>query len=505
VSHIYPSPRQTANSPASRRFSIQTDQSLNQKTVLATTIAPMSQHLPESVLRLIFDYSIQGPVALPPPIDDQRRVLTRVCQDWRDIIVDTPTYWDCFDFKPQTVQPKDLLRLAKCFFGHSDDTIPLSVSFRGSLQSNDERNVFEFVIRPRAHRIRFFSCSIRKETLRILFGRDPVPFPVLQVIDVAVIYDLNGTIASRMPVSGSIDLSGFQRAPRLRDATLRILGGIHPTDLKIPWGQLTRIDLEHTCVLVHTFMKAMKECVLLEDGAFCINFARYYDGQPLRLRRISIPRLRCLRLRLVKPSLDARMFASLHIPLLEELEVERDEVGQTIRDMTIYETLLAGANANIKRVTISEHAIPTTRWFLPWLNRQIMHQRLDGVLRSCDHLTSLFLCPGVFIHRLMLDKLATGEFIPRLEEFGVSSVYGWDIIWMVQRKNLASTFPDSGPSLSPAARPTRPVALNYLHLSTMGCGPAKANAQELEDAATALDLARGYMIQHIDIGDECNH
>jgi hypothetical protein len=465
----------------------------------------MSQIFPESVLRLIFDYSIQGPVALPPPIDDQRRVLTQVCQDWRHIIVDTPTYWNAVDFVPWTVQPKNLLQLAERFFGHSDDTIPLFVSFRGSLQSNDGRNIFEFVIRPRAHRIRFFSCSITKETLRILFGCNPVNFPVLQVIDVAVICDLNGTIASRLPVSGSIDLSGFQRAPRLRDATLRILDGIHPTDLKLPWGQLTRIDLGHTCVLVPTFMKAMEACVLLEDGAFCINFDRQYDGQPTTLRRISIPRLRCLRLRLVEPSQDARMFASLHIPLLEELEVERDEVRQATRDMTIYETLLTGVNANIKHVTISEYAIPMTRPFLPRLNRRMMHQHLDGVLHACDHLTSLSLRPGIFIHQLILNKLATGEFLPRLEQFEVSSVCGWDIIWMVERKNFASTSPDSGPSSPPPPRSTRPVALIYLRLFTMGCGLAKSDAQELEDAATALDLARGYIIQHIDIGDGSNH
>jgi len=56
------------------------------------------------------------------------------------------------------------------------------------------------------------------------------------------------------------------------------------------------------------------------------------------------------------------------MPLLEELEVERDEVRQVIRDMTIYETLLPGMNANIKRVTIAKYAIPKTRWFLPRLN-----------------------------------------------------------------------------------------------------------------------------------------
>jgi len=134
-----------------------------------------------------------------------------------------------------------------------------------------------------------------------------------------------------------------------------------------------------------------------------------------------------------------------------------------------------------------------------------MYQRLDGVLHSCNHLTSLFLCPGIFVHPLILDKLSTGEFLPRLEEFGVSSVHGWDIIWMVQKKNFASRFPDSGPSSLPAARSTCPVVLNYLHLSAMGCGLAKVDTQKLEDARTALDVASGYIIQGIDIGDGSNH
>ena len=478
------------------------DHSLAQPTALATITAPIVHSLRESILRHIFDFSIQGPVVLPPPRDDQRRVLTQVCKRWRDMIVCNPTYWSGFNFVEWAVQPPNyLLCAAECFFGLPEDTIPLAINFGRSLQSDIGRNIFKFVIRPLAYRVRFLSCSITKETLKVLFGGNQVRFPVLEAIDVAVNCDLNGTITSRLPVSGSIDLSAFRHAPRLRDAKLHILGGIHPADLKLPWGQLTRLDLGNTCVLVHTFMKIMEESALLEDGAFCISFARYYDGQATRLRRISIPLLRCLRLTLFEPSQDARIFGSLHIPLLEVLRVERNEPGQAIRDMTIYETLLAGMDANIKHVTIAEFAIPMTNWFIPRLIRsqRMTYQLLDGVFRSCGQLTTLFLGPGIFIHPLVVEKMATGEFLPLLEQLGVNSVHGWDIIWMVQKRNFASTFPDSGPSSSPAARSLRPVALIYLRLFTMGCGLSVADAQKLEDAATALDLACGYTMRHIDL------
>lgn len=335
----------------------------------------------------------------------------------------------------------------------------------------------------------------------MMFGLDPVHFPFLQTIDVAVIRDLTGTIASRMPVSDAIDLSGFHRAPHLRDVILRIHDGVHPSDLKLPWAQLTRLDLGRTCVLVPTFIKVMEESILLEDAVFYISFARCYDAQATRIRKISIPRLRCLRLRLFQPSQDARIFGSLHIPLLEDLWVEREELGQVIRDMTIYETLFAGLEANITHVTIAEHTIPMTKWFIPRLNRspRMTYQRLEGVLRLCDTLTSLFLCPGVFVQPLILGNIATGEFLPLLEQLGISSIEGWDIIWMVQRKNFALTFPDAGPSSSPTTRSTRPVALIYLRLWTLGRGLSEADKQKLEDAATALGLAGGYTLLHIDI------
>lgn len=498
-------PHQTANSPSlGFQVCLQMNDSLAQQTALATIMAPAVHTFPESILRRIFDFLIQGPVVLPPPRDDQRRVLTQVCKEWRRIVIYTPTYWTTFNFVDSAVQPpNDLFAVADVFFGNPKDTIPLSVSFGRSLQSDVGRNIFEFVIRPRADRIRFFSCDITKETLTILFGCDPVCFPVLEAIDVAVHCDLNGTITSRLPLSGSIDFSAFRRAPRLRDAKLRILGGIHSNDLNLPWVQLTRLDLGQTCVQVHTFLKILKESVVLEDGAFCVSFARYYDGQPTRLRRISIPLLRCLRLRLFEPSEDARLFGSLHIPLLEVLRLERDEPEQAIRDMSIYETLLAGVDANIKHVTIAEYHIPMTRWFIPRLIRseRMTYQRLDGVFCLCGQLTTLFLGPGIFIHPLVVEKMATGEFLPLLEQLGVNSVHGWDIIWMVQRRNFASTFPDSGPSSSPAARLLRPVALTYLRLFTMGGGLSAADAQKLEDAATALDLAHGYTMRHIDIAD----
>jgi len=120
-----------------------------------------------------------------------------------------------------------------------------------------------------------------------------------------------------------------------------------------------------------------------------------------------------------------------------------------------------------------------------------------GALHKVQNLTSLSLCPGVFVNPLVLDKLASGELLPFLKKLEVSSVKGWDIILMVGRKNFASTFPESGSSSGSAAR--RPVALKYLSILVIGYGLDKSEKQKLDDAAMALCLVCGYAIRHMDI------
>jgi hypothetical protein len=101
------------------------------------------------------------------------------------------------------------------------------------------------------------------------------------------------------------------------------------------------------------------------------------------------------------------------------------------------------------------------------------------------------------MHPLVLDKVASGEFLPFLEKLAVSSVSGWEVVWMVQKRNLASM---SGPSSASLVAPmARPVALNYLGLFVMGCGLDEGSVQELEYGVGALLLPCGYFFRYIDI------
>ena len=142
--------------------------------------------------------------------------------------------------------------------------------------------------------------------------------------------------------------------------------------------------------------KIMERSLVLLVGVFCINFTRSDDQSPT-FRPITVPLVRRLRLRLILPTHDTCISRNLGMPSLEEIWLER-EVGQSIRDMTLYETLLARLNAPLKHITIEEHSFPMT-WFLPrlQLTLRMIYQELDGVFRSAQHLTSLYLCPGVFM------------------------------------------------------------------------------------------------------------
>jgi hypothetical protein len=205
------------------------------------------------------------------------------------------------------------------------------------------------------------------------------------------------------------------------------------------------------------------------------------------------------------PSHDTRIFGDLEMGALQEVWLEREELGQPIRDMAIYEKCLGGLNATLKHITIAEYFTPMPRWITPPLNSRprLTYQDMAGVLGSAQHLTSLYLCPRVFLHPLVLDKMATGELLPLLEKLGVSSVSGWDVIWMIQRKNIASALPQCGTSSDSAfvVRTVRPVALSYLCFYSVG-GLVENDKEKLEEAIRALGLLDGYSIRHIDTTGE---
>lgn len=467
---------------------------------ISTALRPNDANFPADVLQRIFDLVIQGPAVLPPPADDQRRILVQVCSWWRTVVTSTPYYWNSFEFVQldHVPLPENLLQLAQVFLGRSRDTAPLFIRFHNSdLPSNVACRMLEFVIRSYAHRLWFLSCVVTKKALRTFFGANH--FPLLQYIDLKV-RRKDGYIARRTPVIGSIDLSGFnQRAPSLRRVALRILDGIHPSDLRLPWGRLTQIDLGDTPTRANMFMRIMEQSLFLQDGVFCIKFARSYSAT---FRPITIPHVRRLRLKFIRPGRDTRIFSKLRMPSLQELWLEREEVGQSMRDMALYETLLTRLNAPLKHITIAEYSIPTTTYFLPRLDctGQLMYQRLDGVFLSAHNLTTLYLYPGVFMPPLVLEKVASGIFLPFLEKIAVSSVSGYDIVWMAQERNLASTRPESSSNSGSLLAPmVHPVPLNYLDLVVMGGGLDEGSVQRLQDAVRALLLPCGYLFRYVHI------
>ena len=470
---------------------------------LSTSAPPNGPNFPNNILQRIIDLAIQGPVVLPPPTHDPRRTLAQVCRRWRNVVTSTSSYWTSFTFEALDGQrPGNILRLAKLLFRRSGNNILLAVRF----QRNVARRLFKFVLRSYAHRLWSLSCVVTKKGLKTFFGAGGVHLPLLQHIDLAVVFNTNGHITTRRtPVKGSIDLARIRRAPSLRHVVLHIPNRVHPADFRRLWSRLTHVDLGDTPIRPTTFLKIMGQSLFLEYGVFCINFLRLRDQQSTTFPTTTIPLVRRLRLRLIRPSRDTRIFRKLRMPSLEELWLEREEVGQSIRDMSLYKTLLAKLNAPLKHITFSENFSPTTTWNLPPVDRtqRLIYQQLDRVLRPAHNLTSLYLCPGVFMHPLVLERLASGELLPFLEKLAVSSISGWDILWMVRERNLASTRPESGPSSSNStslvAPVARPIALNYLDLFVMTCGLDGGSIQKYKDALEALLLPCGYLFRYIQI------
>jgi hypothetical protein len=231
-------------------------------------------------------------------------------------------------------------------------------------------------------------------------------------------------------------------------------------------------------------MMSNSEC--LEDGFFFLAFDTSSDS-PRRpyLRNISMPNLRLLRLKLVRPRKAWNIFSLFRLPALEELCLERGEVG-TRRNMGIYRKLLSESRVTLKRLILNEFALPNpVQSSTTHFQRRLLYQAVDGLLQLLENVTALHLSTGVYLNPTTLEQLSTGKFLPMLDTFEISTLNGWDIVSMVERRNtICKHGISSSSSQGPQFR-----ALVCLYLFVDAYDMDQRQRGHLEVAVAALDLA----------------
>ena len=423
-----------------------------------------TEKLSDDSLCYIFWYSITSTFVLPPIFGDSRLRLMAVSRRWRRIILRSTNFWDTTVIIPSSpVLTPGLAKIAEKWLKiHWKNDHILSVFLLqprhladvnrpGSREHNQIFRVVEDGILPAARSTKSFSCTLgTKEGIESFFAIPPGIFCCLEKLELSVPMLPDKELA-RHAIKTTIEqglhrFTAFQRLPRLRSAVITIKIGINPLAFRIPWRQLTKLDMMNTTLSPHIFLQVISSPALsLKDGSFTIQFKRIIRSNSLASKNIfRIAKLRFLqnlRLRLIDPTLDTRIFSRIHLTTLCHLRIDLvqdlDKAGWTI---SIYQKLLSKSRDTMKSLMFwdapfrgyenNEMGGPTLVYSPPCSRND-----LDGLFSMLPKLEHLHLPIGIYIPQNAADKIARGILLPSLRILDVSSTFGVDILDIVERRN----------------------------------------------------------------------
>jgi hypothetical protein len=227
--------------------------------------------------------------------------------------------------------------------------------------------------------------------------------------------------------------TAFQNLPRLRSAIITIENGIHPLAFRLPWGQLTKLNMINTTIHPHIFLEVLSSSApSLRDGSFTIQFKKITPSSSSVPKNIfpiaKLHFLQNLRLRLIDPTLDTRIFSRVHMTSLCHLRIDlvqdRRKTGWVV---SIYQKLLSKSSITLKSLSFWDAPLQAYQRSPP--------QDLDGLFVMLPKLQHLHLPIGLYIPQNSADKIAQGILLPSLRILDAYSAIGLDILDVVRRRN----------------------------------------------------------------------
>ncbi|KIM36205.1 hypothetical protein M413DRAFT_31808 [Hebeloma cylindrosporum] len=436
------------------------------------TTTDYTENLSDEVLASILSNLITSVAILPSAFGDSRLHLLAVSKRWNRLIMDSSIFWDTIVILPCSSELT--LRLAKIadewqrirwndgqilssFLLQSDQLA--EINRPGPWDSSERfRIVEDGILTMDGSTTSFYATLSTKDGIDAFFSIPPGSFDFLETLLICVPSLPTQSLAqatAEMLTEGLPHFDAFHSLPRLHSAVISIANGIDPLAFKIPWYQLVNIDMINTTIVPDMFMEVLFSTgPSLEDGSFTIRFEeirRSSPSSPNNTFDIVKPLfVQHLRLRLIDPTLDTRIFSRIHLTALCTLRIEL--VQDRLKEgwaMSIYKALLSKSRNTLKSLGFSdtpfrgymdEEAEHPTLFYTP-SNRQ---QDLDELLASLPNLKHLHLPIGVYIPQNTADKIAQGILLPSLTSLDASSTVGVDILGMVERRNeLAYHFTDS--------------------------------------------------------------
>lgn len=467
----------------------------------SSTMPTLFPYLPTPILQTIFKWCCgHGPVHLPLQDSDPRQVLGIVSPTWANIIHSTAFLWDNILFtKPPNNTSHRPYPLLDDFH---DCTIysgqnPLNITF-DMVCGGWDLSIVSSVIIPHMHRIKTLNCPIYGDNdiarfLKIGEGR----FNVLESMEICFINTWE-TPCSSFPLEECLQFTALRTVPHLRKAVFRLVNDLNPIDLLLPWRQLTTLDLGTTAMLPEILVKILHSAMALEDGFFYVQFTRPIHPQlALSRRRITMRPLRKLRLRLLYPSEDTRLFSILRFPSLQKLWIEMYDEFQDW-NISLYMKMLKASTQSLRQLSLSDFSPEEPGMAVQGIiesdavrrrHRPTTYQTLERFFEVIANVETLYLPLGVNIHACTVEKMASCALLPHLRSLELGTVNGRHILSMVRRRHMYVLDASWKPSTS-TLRPTSLESVT-MFIPRHGCSGGDDDKAALVQDAQALEAAFG--------------
>ncbi|KDR69540.1 hypothetical protein GALMADRAFT_145296 [Galerina marginata CBS 339.88] len=428
------------------------------------------------IMGWIFEAVLEDfPAILPPSINDPRYTIQLVCQSWRDVLLSTPSCWKVFAFMPKPFD--DLARLLQIFEAHirRSGSSPLAFYFLTDIDNHLQLrttnpyipllgveqlvygrgafSILQSIILPSAERIQHLQCLIYgAQNAEFLLGIGAGRFKLLESINIIFINNFN---SPRCPFTfqQSLSFKVFQSLPSFRQATIRIMNNIHPLDLHLPFHQMAKLDLVNTPISCDVFMRIMcQSAPSLTDGAFHVELSVNANQFLKSCRPLCMPNIAHFHIQIVNPGFYPDIIRLFHFPVLRRLRVERsDQCSPFQWDVPRYTAMIATSTVPIETLVLANCAFGFgATSLIKRSRRDTSYQELEELFLLARDVHTLVLPWSVHLHLPTIQKIATGEMLPRLQVLEFGTTHPAIAIDMVRERNEHSSLSSSTGAVPPA-------------------------------------------------------
>ncbi|KJA13575.1 hypothetical protein HYPSUDRAFT_220837 [Hypholoma sublateritium FD-334 SS-4] len=397
--------------------------------------------MPENVLCQIFEVAVgHSPIILLPmqTFNSIQYNLLLVCKKWNSLAVGIPSMWVSFKFELEAISTpplvtQTLLRQFSICLQRSQNSL-VTIVFSSNSGGWRFTNVNSILARCYS-RTKSLTCTLRSgRDVDAFLSLPPGTFPGLQYININFVNTTSGIAHAS---ARSVPARAFEGAPSLKTAILHRIHGLNHMKLRLPWGELTYLDLGGTPMLPHTFIRIMRYTSHTLQTAFI--FVEVDDPLDTALKAltnaISFQNLTTLRLRLAHLHHDWRILSILHVPYLVTLRLEMFSTPQHW-DISSIARFIEPSSQSLQQLHLSDFR--PDRHSLVRTHQNTTHTVLRDLFNLIPKIDTLRLPISIIVHATTIESIASGKILKNLTTFELSYANIWHALALSNHHNVVS-------------------------------------------------------------------